>query len=70
MIRRMTREHPRWGHMRVLGELRKLGYRVSVQTVRRYRKDVPRDPSSSWGTFLESHRPQIWAADFFTVHTR
>ena len=56
--------------MRVLGELRKLGYRVSVQTVRRYRKDVPRDPSSSWGTFLESHRPQIWAADFFTVHTR
>ena len=69
LIRRMTRENPRWGHMRVLGELRKLGFRVSLQTVRRYRKDVPRDPSSSWRTFLENHRPEIWASDFFTVHT-
>ena len=66
-IRRMTTENPRWGHMRVLGELRKLGFRVSLQTVRRYRKDVPRDPSSSWRTFLEIHRPEIWASDFFTV---
>ena len=69
LIRRMTRENPRWRHMRVLGELQKLGYRVSLQTVRRYRQDVPRDPASSWRTFLENHRPQIWAADFFTVHT-
>ena len=64
LIRRMTRENPRWGHMRVLGELPKLGYSVSVQTVRRYRKDVPRDPASSWQTFLKNHRPQIWASDF------
>jgi transposase InsO family protein len=69
LIRRMTRENPRWGHMRVLGELRKLGFRVSLQTVRRYRKDVPRDPRQSWRTFLTNHRPQIWAADFFTVQT-
>ena len=68
-IRLMTTENPRWGHMRVLGELRKLGFHVSLQTVRRYRKDVPRDPSSSWRTFLEIHRPEIWASDFFTVHT-
>ena len=68
-IRRMTTENPRWGHMRVLGELRKLGFRVSLQTVRRYRRDVPRDPSSNWRTFLHNHRPEIWAADFFTVHT-
>ncbi len=65
----MTAENPRWGHMRVRGELRKLGISVSLQTVRRYRKDLPRDPSSSWRTFLENHRPSIWAADFFTVHT-
>ena len=69
LIRRMTRENPRWGHMRVLGELRKLGFRVSLQTVRRYRKDIPRDPLSSWRTFLANHRPEILASDFFTVHT-
>ena len=68
-IRLMTTENPRWGHMRVLGELRKLGFHVSLQTVRRYRKDVPRDPSGSWCTFLRNHRPEIWASDFFTVHT-
>ena len=65
----MTRENPRWGHMRVLGELRKLGFYVSLQTVRRYRKDVPRDPWSNWRTFLANHRPEMWASDFFTVHT-
>ena len=65
----MIRENPRWGHMRVLGELRKLGFRVSLQTVRRYRKDVSRDPRQSWRTFLTNHRPQIWASDFFTVQT-
>ena len=32
LIRRMTREHPRWGHLRVLGELRKLGFQVGLQT--------------------------------------
>ena len=42
---------------------------MSVQTVRRYRQDVPRDPASSWQTFLQNHRAPIWAADFFTVHT-
>ena len=67
-IRSMTKQNPRWGHMRVLGELRKLGFHVSLQTVRRYRTDVPRDPSSSWRTFLENHRAEIWACDFFTVH--
>ena len=65
----MTREHPRRGHMRVLGALRKLGFHVSLQTVRRYRKDVTRDPPSSWRTFLANHRPEIWASDCFTVHT-
>ena len=53
----------------MLGELCKLGFRVSLQTVRRYRRDVPPHPSSSWRTFLENHPPEIWASDFFTVHT-
>ena len=69
-IRQMTTENPRWGHMRVLGELRKIGFHASLQTVRRYRKDVTRDPSSSWRTFLDNHRAEIWASDFFTRRAR
>jgi transposase InsO family protein len=56
--------------MRIVGELRKLGYYVSAQTVRRYRrKATRRPPSQSWRTFLRNHAPHIWAADFFTVQT-
>jgi putative transposase len=69
LIRQMTRENPHWGHMRVLGELRKLGFRVGLQTVWRYCKNVPHDPTSSWRTFLTNHRPALWASDFLTVHT-
>ena len=65
----MTRENPRWGHLRVLGELRKLGFQISLQTVPRYRGEVPRPPSPSWRTFLTNHRPKLWACDFFTVQT-
>ena len=55
--------------MRVLGELCKLGFQVSLSTVRRYRGAVPRPPSPSWRTFLANHRQQLWACDFFTVQT-
>lgn len=30
LIRQITRENPRWGHMCALGELRKLGFHVSL----------------------------------------
>ncbi len=70
LIRRLARENPRWGSLRIVGELRKLGYHVSAQTVRRYRQQaLRRPPSQSWRTFLRNHAPHIWAADFFTVHT-
>ena len=70
LIRRLAGENPRWGSVRILGELRKLGYDVSAQTVRRYRqRAMRRPPSQSWRTFLSNHAPHIWATDFFTVHT-
>ena len=37
LILRMARENPRWGSMRILGELRHLGFELSNSTVRRYR---------------------------------
>jgi len=70
LIGRMARENPRWGSVRIQGELRKLGFAVSARSVRRYRRMVKRrPPSQSWRTFLRNHAPQIWAADFLTVHT-
>lgn len=70
LIRRLATENPRWGDIRILGELGKLGYTVSRQTVRRYRREViARPPSQSWRTFLRNHAPHIWAADFFTIQT-
>ena len=33
------------------------------------RRTLRRPPAQSWRTFLANHRPQLWAADFFTVQT-
>lgn len=70
LIQRLARDNPRWGSVRIQGELRKLGILVSARSLRRYRRTVKRrPPSQSWRTFLRNHAPQIWAADFLTVQT-
>ena len=46
-----------------------LAFQIGLQTVRRYRGEVPRPPSPSKRTFLINHRPKLWACDFFTVQT-
>jgi transposase InsO family protein len=56
--------------VRIVGELRALGYEVSARTVRRYRqRALRRPPSQSWRTFLRNHASEIWAVDLFTVQT-
>ena len=68
LIAAMSRENPLWGSERIRGELLKLGIVASNRSVRRYRRRGPvRPPSESWRTFLVNHRPEIWAADLFTV---
>ena len=70
LILRLTRENPCWGAVRIVGELRALGFSVSARTVRRYRDETRRrSPSQSWRTFLRNHRPHIWAVDLLTVQT-
>ncbi len=59
LIRRMARENPRWGSMRILGELRHLGFELSNSTVRRYRGSAA-DPSRlHWSTFYRNHGPYL-----------
>ena len=70
LILQMARENPRWGALRIVGELRALGYDVSGRTVARYRRWARRrPPSQRWRTFLRNHAPDIWAVDLFTVQT-
>ena len=48
----------------------KLGITVSKRSIQRYRRRGPaRPPSQTWRTFLTNHRPDLWAADLFTVRT-
>ena len=52
IVRIATDEHPRWGAVRIVGELRALGFDVSARTVSRYRRQaLRRPPSQSWRTF-------------------
>ncbi|MSQ31303.1 MAG: transposase [Dehalococcoidia bacterium] len=70
LIARIARENPRWGAVRIRGELLALGHDVSTASVRRYRRQaLRRPPSQRWHTFLANHRHDLWAADFFTVPT-
>jgi len=74
LIVRLARENPRWGYLRIRGELLKLGVRVcatSIRTVlRRHRLGpAPRRRGPSWSEFLRTQADGILAFDFFTVET-
>ena len=74
LVVRLARENPRWGHRRICGELRKLGFRVSVTSIRRLLtraglEPAPRRGGPSWREFLSSQATSIIACDFFTVET-
>lgn len=70
----MARENPRWGYLRIRGELLKLGITVSATAIRtvlrRHRLGpAPRRMGPSWSEFLRSQAHAILALDFFTVET-
>ena len=59
LIRQIARENPRWGSMRILGELRALGFEVSNSTVRRYRGTTVDRSRQHWATFFRNHGPYL-----------
>lgn len=69
-----ARENPRWGCLRIRGELLKLGVRVSATTIRTVLRreclgPAPRRRGPSWSEFLRSQARGIVAFDFFCVET-
>jgi transposase InsO family protein len=74
LILRLARENPRWGCVRIDGELGKLGLRVSATTIRTLLRTAhlgpaPRRTGPTWTEFLRAQADGIIACDFFTVET-
>lgn len=74
LILRLGRENPRWGCIRIQGELAKLGIRVSATKIRTLLRrhglgPAPRRSGPTWSQFLRDQARGILAFDFFTVET-
>jgi putative transposase len=74
LIVRLSRENPRWGYLRIVGELKKLGITVSKGSVANVLKrhglpPAPRRTGPTWAEFLHVQAKGVLATDFFTVDT-
>jgi putative transposase len=74
LIVRLARENSRWGYLRIVGELKKLGMAVSKGSVanvlrRHGLQPAPRRAGPTWTEFLHAQAKGIVATDFFSVDT-
>ena len=71
---RLARENPRWGYLRIVGELKGLGIVVSASSVKKVLWDERLGPAGkrdgpSWREFRRAQAKSVMAVDFFTVDT-
>jgi putative transposase len=74
LVVRLARENPRWGYLRIVGECRNLGVRVSATSVRRILRrhglgPARRQGGPTWTQFLRAQASGLLAMDFFTLET-
>ena len=75
LIVRLAKENLRWGYYRIEGELKKLGFDVSLTTVRNVLDrngilPVPvRYGSIGWKTMMKHYKEQLLCCDFFVVES-
>jgi transposase InsO family protein len=72
LIGRLAVENPSWGYVRIQGELRKLGHRVSRASIQRLlrRRRIPPAPQreqTTWRRFLRTQADTMLACDFLHV---
>src|SRR5664280_739093 len=76
VVLRLARENPRWGYLRIVGEVRKLGIAVSATSVRTILRRHGLGPAPqrsrkgpTWVEFLRAQAAGTLACDFFSVET-
>ncbi|WP_018588885.1 integrase core domain-containing protein [Salinispora arenicola] len=72
LIGRLAVENPSWGYVRIQGELRKLGRRVSRATIQRLLRlrripPAPQRERATWRQFLRTQAGTVLACDFLHV---
>jgi len=74
LILQMAKDSPRWGCVRIRGELLKLGHAVSATAIRKLLRrnrirPAPLRSQQTWKAFLRAQASAIVLTDFFSVDT-
>jgi len=73
LVIEIARHNRGWGYLRIAGQLKYLGYRISHGTIADIMKRYGLEPSpnrlkkTTWKEFIKSHWESLAAIDFFTI---